>query len=85
MRYPLAPAQLVDGIAYYPEPLPVLNEPFGSDNKKLFAGSVNMCALKHDGSLWCAGDNKYRKITAKPFEGKWNPATPATQMPVTCR
>lgn len=61
------------------EPLPILNPSWGNDNTHLFGGYGNVCSLKPDGSLWCAGRNAFGQV-ARGVMGN----QPPTRMPVKC-
>ena len=84
VRSPSVTTHRLDGISFNIEPIPVLNEGFGSDNVRLFGGSGNVCALKRDGSLWCNGDNRYSQVARPTVEHGYQEELPPHRMPVTC-
>jgi len=84
VRSPSVVTYRVDRTAFRIEPIPVLNEGFGSDNVRLFGGSGNVCALKRDGSLWCNGDNRYSQVARPTVEHGYQEELPPHRMPVTC-
>ena len=84
VKSPRTVTHRVKGLVYFFEPTPQKNKSFGNDNVRIFGDLKNLCALKTDGSLWCAGDNTYSQIPSKPVDGKRPGYVPATRMNVTC-
>jgi hypothetical protein len=84
VRFPKVITHELDNIVYYFEPTPRKNESFGDDNVRIFGDVGNLCSVKRDGSLWCAGHNRYSPIPSKPVDGKFPEYVPATRMNLRC-